>query len=571
MHMRYTYYVLLVFGAGVMGRAPCDSPIYCQGDLLHTVQMAKLFADDKTFVDRPMLQPEASVLAEFARIGGANATRAALELFVEENFGSAGYELQSANIEAIHDPSFLDRVQDPVVQAFGRAVHGMWGQLVRVQDLSRVCPNCSSMLELKHRFVVPGGRFVEPYYWDTYFALEGVLRSGLHELATESIRNLLDLVTKHGFVPNGARVYYLSRSQPPLLALMVKLHYEFTHDASFVCEALPVLRREHDYWMDKHKVNVLVSDRVWELNRYFVDIDVPRPESYSDDYELARNVSSSDERRWAQVYADITAAAESGWDFSSRWVREPDAPSERLLQTIRTRDVVPVDFNAILYQTEMAIAELAVVSNDPALAADFWRQAETRHEAIDAVMLDHESGLYFDYILSDQRQSRDFTAASLWPYWAFNATHPDQQTDSAFNYVNHILDTNPGGLPATLRTTGQQWDAPMAWPPQQYVAMQSALSTNHTHLAQRVAQMYVNSVFCAWYATGGSLAGIVEKKANVADSGHMFEKFDSTRVGSAGGGGEYTVQDGFGWTNGVLLWVLDKFGHVLSAPVCPPS
>ncbi|KAJ2125718.1 hypothetical protein GGF48_003722, partial [Coemansia sp. RSA 921] len=141
--MRYTYYVLLVFGAGVMGRAPCDSPIYCQGDLLHTVQMAKLFADDKTFVDRPMLQPEASVLAEFARIGGANATRAALELFVEENFGSAGYELQSANIEAIHDPSFLDRVQDPVVQAFGRAVHGMWGQLVRVQDLSRVCPNCS--------------------------------------------------------------------------------------------------------------------------------------------------------------------------------------------------------------------------------------------------------------------------------------------------------------------------------------------------------------------------------------------------------------------------------------------
>lgn len=31
--------------------APCDSPIYCHGDLLKAIQLAKPFADSKTFVD----------------------------------------------------------------------------------------------------------------------------------------------------------------------------------------------------------------------------------------------------------------------------------------------------------------------------------------------------------------------------------------------------------------------------------------------------------------------------------------------------------------------------------------
>jgi hypothetical protein len=31
----------------------------------------------------------------------------------------------------------------------------------------------------------------------------------------------------------------------------------------------------------------------------------------------------------------------------------------------------------------------------------------------------------------------------------------------------------------------------------------------------------------------------------------------------SGGGGEYDVVVGFGWTNGVLLHFLDKYGHVL--------
>lgn len=49
----------------------------------------------------------------------------------------------------------------------------------------------------------------------------------------------------------------------------------------------------------------------------------------------------------------------------------------------------------------------------------------------------------------------------------------------------------------------------------------------------------------------------------------MFEKFSISDVDSAGRGGEYTVQAGFGWTNGVVLWVASTYGNVLVAPQCP--
>jgi alpha,alpha-trehalase len=67
----------------------------------------------------------------------------------------------------------------------------------------------------------------------------------------------------------------------------------------------------------------------------------------------------------------------------------------------------------------------------------------------------------------------------------------------------------------------------------------------------------------------------------------MFEKFSNLDIDSAGRGGEYTVQvrtsemwlfcvftdvirkAGFGWTNGVALWIASNYGKVAVAPLCP--
>ncbi|KAJ2779152.1 hypothetical protein H4R18_004183 [Coemansia javaensis] len=553
-------------------RAPCDSHIYCQGELLQAVQLAHVFGDDKEFVDRPTLRPAAQVLEAFGQLG-ANASRDALARFVEGNFGPAGAELREAAIEGLDaNPAFLGRVRDPLLRAFGREVNGYWGQLVRAQDLSVLCAGCeSSMLELKHQFVVPGGRFREIYYWDTYFSLEGMLRSGLTVLARESIQNLLDMVAAHGFVPNGARVYYLGRSQPPMLALMVKLYYGRTGDAAFVREALPLLQREHQYWADRHSVEVQcgVNNETLVLSRYYSDVDVPRPEAYAVDYQLAHNASATDTARHRQIYADMATGAESGWDYSTRWVRDPDAPGDRLLQTIRTRQVVPVDLNAILYQAEVAIAELADATGARLPDNEDYRTAASRRRrAMEHLLLDPESALFGDYVLEEGgRRSGVSSAADLWPYWAFGA--PPESVPRIAAQLERVLDANRAGVPATLRHSGQQWDWPMAWPPLQYVAMQATLQLGRHDLALRIAQMFVDSVFCGWYTTGGSLPGVLAKLPGTADSGHIFEKYSSVDVGQPGGGGEYQVQPGFGWTNGVLLWALDLFGPQLRTPQCP--
>jgi len=69
--------------------------------------------------------------------------------------------------------------------------------------------------------VIPGGRFRESYYWDSYWIVLGLLACDMKETARGLVQNLLDDVANFGFVPNGGRIYYLNRSQPPLLSEMV--------------------------------------------------------------------------------------------------------------------------------------------------------------------------------------------------------------------------------------------------------------------------------------------------------------------------------------------------------------
>lgn len=46
----------------------------------------------------------------------------------------------------------------------------------------------------------------------------------MHDTVRGMIENFLSMVDRFGFVPNGGRIYYLSRSQPPLLIPMVSTY-----------------------------------------------------------------------------------------------------------------------------------------------------------------------------------------------------------------------------------------------------------------------------------------------------------------------------------------------------------
>jgi alpha,alpha-trehalase len=61
-------------------------------------------------------------------------------------------------------------------------------------------------------------------------------------------------------------------------------------------------------------------------------------------------------------------------------------------------------------------------------------------------------------------------------------------------------------------------------------------------VAKELAERYVESGFCGWWATGGSIPGYISNLGHSTDTGHMFEKFNVTVIGRSGGGGEVSAK-----------------------------
>ena len=197
-------------------------------------------------------------------------------------------------------------------------------------------PAGSTALALPRPYVVPGGRFREMYYWDSYFTMLGLKADGRQDLVDDMVADFVSLVERYGHVPNGTRTYYLSRSQPPFLYAMMALSRP--RDAAERARRLAALRREHAFFTSPERT-VAMPDGA-RLQHYPDARDTPRDESWREDVETAR----ASGRDAAVVYRHLRAAAESGWDFSSRWLADG-----KTLATIDTTNIVPVDLNSLLY------------------------------------------------------------------------------------------------------------------------------------------------------------------------------------------------------------------------------
>ncbi|CAI2183334.1 13158_t:CDS:2 [Funneliformis geosporum] len=550
--------------------------IYCQGKLLHKIQLANLFEESKVFVDKPTIKPVDEVLKAFSALP-ENATKEQLFQFVNSNFGLEGQELIYSPISPFpSNPSFLDDISSPILLNFAKMIHMIWNDLSREFDENSLpCKECeSTFIRVEKKFIIPGGRFRELYYQDSYYIIEGLLVSELFEVAKNFIENFLDLVERYGFVPNGSRIYYLNRSQTPLLIQMVKIYYKATNDTSFLERAFPTLLKEYDYWRVKSTVTLThsQSNKRYNLNHYTVKNSLPRPEEYLEDYIVVeQNSNNFNETQKKQLYADISTAAESGWDFSSRWARNPYIPSpsplennREMLRTLNTRNIIPVDLNSILYMNEITLSEFADVLGNKYIKQVMKSKANQRREAIMLFMWDEKMNLFMDFNLTSGTRSEIFTLASYFPFWAesFTESLSTNELLGSFSHIKSLLEKYPGSPPTTLIRTGLQWDFPNAWPPLEYAIIKGLINL-HTKqnqpisdsefmkLAFDVSQRFVSSAYCTW-----KLSGVI------------FEKFNALDTNLPGGAGEYTVQTGFGWTNGVLLWIFSLFGDKLQNPTC---
>jgi len=492
-------------------------PVRDLGALFHDVQMARVFEDSKSFVDATPRRPPAELRADYASEKGRPGF--SLAAFVQEHFEAP------AAVGGAYATDASRSMEDHIRE--------LWPVLTRTPDSARAY---STLLPLPRPYVVPGGRFREVYYWDSYFTMQGLVVTGRTDLVRSMLDNFAHLIETVGHVPNGNRAYYLGRSQPPYFAAMVGLYARAT-DTAQALPYLPALEKEHAFWMDgsdrvapgeAHRRVVRLPDGAL-LNRYWDDIPAPRPESYREDVTLGESLPAS--RREA-FYRNIRAAAESGWDFSSRWMRDPQD-----LRSLETTALAPVDLNALLYHAERTIAALRLAKNgagDAEVAQRFLAAAERRRAAILSHCWDAGEGFFFGvrWRSGERVTDRPTLAASAALY--FGVATPEQGRAVAARLERDFL--RPGGFVTTRINSGQQWDAPNGWPPLQWLTVEGVRRYGAVDLARTARDR--------WLAIN---------RRTYAGTGKMTEKYDVTDLSRPAGGGEYPNQDGFGWTNGVAL------------------
>lgn len=499
-----------------MASGQTNPPDILLGPLFSDVQSAKLFPDQKTFADAVPKSDPLTILADYRMQRKQSGFD--LRHFVDVNFTLPGEG---------------EKYVPPAGQSLREHIDGLWPVLTRTTD--KASSKWDSLLPLPKSYVVPGGRFREVYYWDSYFTMLGLAESGHWDKISDMVDNFAYEIDTFGHIPNGNRSYYLSRSQPPFFSLMVELLA--THDKDALKKYRPQMEKEYAYWMEgvdglqpgQANKRVVKLDDGTILNRYWDDRDTPRPESWLDDVNTAKN---NPNRPATEIYRDLRSAAASGWDFSSRWMDDPQK-----LGTIRTTSIVPVDLNALMFKMETLLARASQEDGDTAGASKYEALAASRQKTIESHLWNEKEGWYADYDLKSKKVRNQLTAAALFPLYV-KAAAQDRADKVAAATSSRLL--KPGGITTTTINSGQQWDAPNGWAPLQWVAAEGLQNYGQEKVAMDVTWRFLKNVQHTYDR---------EKK--------LVEKYDVSSTGTGGGGGEYPLQDGFGWSNGVTLKMLD--------------
>ncbi len=491
-------------------------PDIVYGELFKDVQLQHAFPDIKTFVDCIPKRKPADILKEYKEIKSNPPVGFSLKKFVEDNFDLPFSPQNNYTTNAKED-----------IQTH---IKNLWAVLKRNPD--KVVEG-SSLLALPYPYIVPGGRFHEIYYWDSYFTLLGLEESGEVEMIQNMVNNFSYLINTYGFIPNGNRSYYITRSQPPFFAMMVTVLAGIKGKEVYATYQ-EALQKEYDYWTDKTpgtKHNVKMPDGS-TLSRYYDRGNTARPESFSADYELVNGKFTPEES--SRMYLDLRSAAESGWDFGSRWFADG-----KNIATIQTTHLIPVDLNGLLYQLELTLAKCYSQKGNKSMAQLYNQKAASRKKAVQKYCWNEERQWYFDYNFVTKQKSNQMVLSGATPLF-FEIASQENAPKMAKTIRDNFL--KPGGVVTSLINTHQQWDAPNGWAPLQWMVVKGLENYKQPTLAREIASRWIKL-----------------NKEVYNKSGKLMEKYNVIDVNLKAGGGEYDGQDGFGWTNGVLLKLMKLY------------
>jgi len=332
-----TLLVAIAVALSISAQKQVQTPAEIYGELFTDVQMRHVFPDSKTFADCIPKRDAIQIVKDYLAMKNDPTIRFKLDEFVKGNF----------DLPKPPQANYITQEKDVVTH-----IKNLWNVLRRDADSAI---EGSSLLPLPHPYIVPGGRFGEIYYWDSYFTMLGLKESGRADMIENMVKNFAYLIDTYGHIPNGNRSYYISRSQPPFFSLMVELLATIKGD-KVIETYLPEMEKEYKFWMEgagelkmgeAHRRVVKLNDGTI-LNRYWDDAATARPEGFKEDVAVAERSGRNKE----EMYRNLRAGAESGIDFSTRWFDDT-----KDIITIEVIDFIPPDLNALMLHLEQMIVK----------------------------------------------------------------------------------------------------------------------------------------------------------------------------------------------------------------------
>lgn len=379
-----------------------------------------------------------------------------------------------------------------------------------------------TLIGLPKPYTVPcvEDRFQEMYYWDTYFANLGLLRSDMTEQAKNNAENMAFLINKYGFVPNGSRTWYLSRSQPPFFSKTVKDVFEVTGDKEWLSQMYAALKKEYDFF---RKERMLPCG----LFRYHgKPIDKQEIETVARDVARRINLEYDDIKHEPEKYIYIGYAFyESGWDCTSRF------------DIVKNTEFSWIDLDSLIYGMLADLAYFASVLQNG--EEKRWQEeADALKKLICEKCYDKDKGMFCDYDFVNDKKSDFLSVACFYPLYVGLASK--EQAEETIKKLP-LLEQEYGVACCEPREDLHylQWDYPNGWACLHHIIVKALLNYGYKADALRIAEKYCR---------------LIEK--NYEETENLWEKYNVVTGGLA------KVKESrnshmMGWSAGCYMYCLD--------------
>ncbi|EOB15603.1 Trehalase [Nosema bombycis CQ1] len=219
--------------------------------------------------------------------------------------------------------------------------------------------------------------------------------------------------------------------------------------------------------------------------------------------------------------------------------------------------MIPVDLNAYMLENERILAELnrEITNKSDEIKQkieEFETNRKNRWKDMNDVLFNDKIGCWNDYNFDLKTYNdRRFYFSNIMPLFYSHDLLEDK------NIIFNILRTyhmslfgHVGGVPCSgneedVPGVKEQWDFPNVWPLHVQMFVEFLQKIDEDEMAYHVARSFFNSV----------------RAIREGDNVIFMEKYDCDKIGKKGEGGEYNNQEGFGWTNGTTLFLLNYYGN----------